>query len=107
MEAPEKIKELGDVIYSLTLVEAHSLVDYLQNKLGCQQQLLLRRLWLLCSWGGDGEATLKETKVLIEEFPNKFKEGVLKGIYDFFIYFFSILPLFFSFSNNKIVKLLT
>ena len=45
--------------------------------------------------GGDGEAALKEAKVLIKEFPKKFKKGVSKGIYDFFIYSF-LFYLYFS-----------
>ena len=51
--------------------------------------------------GEDGEAALKEAKVLIEELPKKFKEGISKSIYDFFIYSFLFYIYFFYFLPIK------
>ncbi|KAI4375332.1 hypothetical protein MLD38_013215 [Melastoma candidum] len=86
VEAPEKVLKLGDEISSLTLSEARSLVDYLQDKLGVSAAAFAPAAVAVAAPGGAGaaEAAVAEEKtefdVVIEDVPSNVRIAVIKVV---------------------------
>ncbi|MBA0736068.1 hypothetical protein Gogos_009657 [Gossypium gossypioides] len=83
--APEKIEKLGTEISNLTLEEARTLVDYLQEKLGVSAAAFAPAAVPVAAPGGDGaEAAVVEEKtefdVVIEEVPSNARIAVIKSV---------------------------
>ncbi|KAJ4834184.1 50s ribosomal protein L12, chloroplastic [Turnera subulata] len=83
--APEKIEKLGAEISSLTLDEARTLVDYLQEKLGVSAAAFAPAAAVAAPAGGAAEAApvveeQTEFDVVIEEVPSNARIGVIKAI---------------------------
>ncbi|XP_015576186.1 50S ribosomal protein L12, chloroplastic-like [Ricinus communis] len=86
VEAPEKIEKLGAEISSLTLEEARTLVDYLQDKLGVSAAAFAPAAAVAApgAGAGDGAAAVVEEKtefdVVIEEVPANARIAVIKAV---------------------------
>ncbi|GAV74641.1 Ribosomal_L12 domain-containing protein [Cephalotus follicularis] len=85
VSAPEKIEKLGAEISSLTLEEARSLVDYLQDKLGVSAAAFAAPAAVAVAPGAaDSGADVVEEKtefdVLIEEVPTNARIAVIKAV---------------------------
>ncbi|XP_030530804.1 50S ribosomal protein L12, chloroplastic-like [Rhodamnia argentea] len=87
VEAPEKIGKLGDEISSLTLAEARTLVDYLQDKLGVSAAAFAPAAVAVApgaDGGAGGAAAAVEEKtefdVVIEEVPSSVRIAVIKAV---------------------------
>ncbi|KAF8010972.1 hypothetical protein BT93_J1568 [Corymbia citriodora subsp. variegata] len=86
VEAPEKIGKLGDEISGLTLAEARSLVDYLQDKLGVSAAAFAPAAVAVAPGaGGDagGAAAVEEKTefdVVIEDVPSSVRIAVIKAV---------------------------
>ncbi|XVF58059.1 hypothetical protein PTKIN_Ptkin07bG0032300 [Pterospermum kingtungense] len=85
--APEKIEKLGAEISSLTLEEARSLVDYLQDKLGVSPAALAPAAVVVAApgaGGADAGAAAVEEKtefdVVIDEVPSNARITVIKAV---------------------------
>ncbi|KAG4185900.1 hypothetical protein ERO13_A08G009500v2 [Gossypium hirsutum] len=83
--APEKIEKLGTEISNLTLEEARTLVDYLQEKLGVSAAAFAPAAVSVAAPGGaDAEAAVVEEKtefdVVIEEVPSNARIAVIKSV---------------------------
>ncbi|KAE8661283.1 50S ribosomal protein L12 [Hibiscus syriacus] len=83
--APEKIEKLGTEISSLTLDEARTLVDYLQEKLGVSAAAFAPAAAPVDAPGGaDAGAAVVEEKtefdVVIEEVPSNVRIAVIKAV---------------------------
>ncbi|KAK8592981.1 hypothetical protein V6N13_043402 [Hibiscus sabdariffa] len=83
--APEKIEKLGSEISSLTLEEARTLVDYLQEKLGVSAAAFAPAAAPAAAPGGaDAGAAVVEEKtefdVVIEEVPSNARIAVIKAV---------------------------
>ncbi|GMJ09363.1 ribosomal protein L12-A, RIBOSOMAL PROTEIN L12 [Hibiscus trionum] len=83
--APEKIEKLGTEISSLTLEEARTLVDYLQEKLGVSAAAFAPAAAPAAAPGGaDAGAAVVEEKtefdVVIEEVPSNARIAVIKAV---------------------------
>ncbi|KAA0053661.1 50S ribosomal protein L12 [Cucumis melo var. makuwa] len=84
---PEKVSEIGDVISKLTLEEARTLVDYLQEKLGVSAASFAPAAVAVApgaAAGGDDAAAAVEEKtefdVVIEEVPSNARIAVIKAV---------------------------
>ncbi|OAY37478.1 50S ribosomal protein L12-3, chloroplastic [Manihot esculenta] len=86
VSAPEKIEKLGAEISSLTLEEARTLVDYLQDKLGVSAAAFAPAAAVVAApgAGGDTGAAAVEEKtefdVVIEEVPANARIAVIKAV---------------------------
>ncbi|WCJ21053.1 50S ribosomal protein L12 chloroplastic [Euphorbia peplus] len=84
VEAPEKIENLGTQISSLTLEEARTLVDYLQDKLGVSAAAFAPAAAVVAAPGAADAAPVVEEKtefdVLIEEVPSNARIAVIKAV---------------------------
>lgn len=86
VSAPEKIEKLGAEISSLTLEEARTLVDYLQDKLGVSVAAFAPAAAVVAApgAGGDTGAAAVEEKtefdVVIEEVPANARIAVIKAV---------------------------
>nr|KJB75847.1 hypothetical protein B456_012G062600 [Gossypium raimondii]KJB75848.1 hypothetical protein B456_012G062600 [Gossypium raimondii] len=83
--APEKIGKLGTEISNLTLEEARTLVDYLQEKLGVSAAAFSPAAVPVAAPGGaDAGETVVEEKtefdVVIEEVPSNARIAVIKSV---------------------------
>ncbi|XVF16391.1 hypothetical protein REPUB_Repub10bG0027500 [Reevesia pubescens] len=83
--APEKIEKLGSEISSLTLEEARTLVDYLQEKLGVSAAAFAPAAVAVAAPAGadDGPAVVEEKTefdVVIEEVPSNARITVIKAV---------------------------
>ncbi|XWS44169.1 hypothetical protein CRYUN_Cryun15aG0021400 [Craigia yunnanensis] len=83
--APEKIEKLGTEISNLTLEEARTLVDYLQEKLGVSAAALAPAAVAVAAPGGaDAGAAVVEEKtefdVVIDEVPSNVRIAVIKTV---------------------------
>ncbi|KAK5835356.1 50S ribosomal protein L12, chloroplastic-like [Gossypium arboreum] len=83
--APEKIEKLGTEISNLTLEEARTLVDYLQEKLGVSAAAFAPAAVPVAAPGGaDAGETVVEEKtefdVVIEEVPSNARIAVIKSV---------------------------
>ncbi|MBA0666031.1 hypothetical protein Goklo_002488 [Gossypium klotzschianum] len=83
--APEKIGKLGTEISNLTLEEARTLVDYLQEKLGVSAAAFSPAAVPVAAPGGaDAGETVVEEKtefdVVIEEVPSNARVAVIKSV---------------------------
>lgn len=83
--APEKIENLGTEISNLTLEEARSLVDYLQDKLGVSAASFAPAAVAVAEpdAGGAGAAAVEEKTefdVVIEEVPSNARIAVIKAV---------------------------
>ncbi|KAE8722031.1 50S ribosomal protein L12 [Hibiscus syriacus] len=83
--APEKIEKLGTEISSLTLEEARTLVDYLQEKLGVSAAAFAPAAAPVAAPGGaDAGIAVEEEKtefdVVIEEVPSNARIAVIKAV---------------------------
>ena len=84
--APEKIEKLGAEISSLTLEEARTLVDYLQDKLGVSAAAFAPAAAVGVAPGAaaDAGAAVVEEKtefdVVIEEVPSNVRIAVIKSV---------------------------
>ncbi|OMO59174.1 Ribosomal protein L7/L12 [Corchorus capsularis] len=83
--APEKIEKLGTEISSLTLEEARTLVDYLQEKLGVSAAAFApAAVAVAAPAGGDAGAAVVEEKtefdVVIDEVPSNARIAVIKAV---------------------------
>ncbi|GLT31918.1 hypothetical protein SLA2020_066170 [Shorea laevis] len=84
--APEKIEKLGAEISSLTLEEARTLVDYLQEKLGVSAAAAVAPAAVVAAPGASGaeaaDAPEEKTEfdVVIEEVPNNARITVIKVV---------------------------
>ncbi|KAK6256457.1 hypothetical protein QUC31_018183 [Theobroma cacao] len=83
--APEKIEKLGNEISSLTLEEARTLVDYLQEKLGVTAAALAPAAVAVGGAPGAdaGPAAVEEKTefdVVIEEVPSNARIAVIKAV---------------------------
>ncbi|GLU11302.1 hypothetical protein SLE2022_280570 [Rubroshorea leprosula] len=83
--APEKIEKLGAEISSLTLEEARTLVDYLQEKLGVSAAAVAPAAVVAAPGAGGAEAAAvpeekTEFDVVIEEVPNNARITVIKVV---------------------------
>ncbi|CAN0904135.1 50S ribosomal protein L12, chloroplastic [Linum grandiflorum] len=85
VSAPEKIEKLGADISSLTLEEARTLVDYLQEKLGVSAAAFAPAA-VAAAPGAGGEAVAEavvektEFDVSIEEVPSNVRIAVIKAV---------------------------
>ncbi|XVE83974.1 hypothetical protein DITRI_Ditri16bG0131900 [Diplodiscus trichospermus] len=85
-EAPEKIEKLGSEISALTLEEARTLVDYLQEKLGVSAASFAPAAVAVAAPGGAdaGPAAVEEEKtefdVVIDEVPSNARIAVIKAV---------------------------
>lgn len=84
---PEKVSDIGDVISKLTLEEARTLVDYLQEKLGVSAAAFAPAAVAVApgaAAGGDVAAAVVEEKtefdVVIEEVPSNARIAVIKAV---------------------------
>ncbi|XP_050223491.1 50S ribosomal protein L12, chloroplastic-like [Mercurialis annua] len=84
VEAPEKIQNLGSEISSLTLEEARTLVDYLQEKLGVSAAAFAPAAVVAAPGAGDAGAAVAEEQtefdVVIEEVPANVRIAVIKAV---------------------------
>uniref|UniRef100_A0A2P2PI61 Uncharacterized protein n=1 Tax=Rhizophora mucronata TaxID=61149 RepID=A0A2P2PI61_RHIMU len=88
VSAPEKIEKLGAEISSLTLEEARTLVDYLQDKLGVSAAAFAPAAAVGAApgaaGGGDAAAPAAEEKtefdVVIQEVPTNARIAVIKAV---------------------------
>ncbi|XP_065879901.1 large ribosomal subunit protein bL12cz [Euphorbia lathyris] len=84
VEAPEKIEKLGSEISSLTLEEARTLVDYLQDKLGVSAAAFAPAAAVVAAPGAADAAPVVEEKtefdVVIEEVPSNARISVIKAV---------------------------
>ncbi|KAL5540617.1 hypothetical protein UlMin_043192 [Ulmus minor] len=86
VEAPEKIEKLGEEISGLTLAEAKTLVDLLQEKLGVSAAALAPVGGVVAApgAGGDAGAAVVEEKtefdVVIDEVPSNARISVIKAV---------------------------
>ncbi|XP_027331907.1 50S ribosomal protein L12, chloroplastic-like [Abrus precatorius] len=82
--APEKISKLGDEISSLTLEEAKSLVDFLQDKLGVSAAAFAPAAVAASPAAADAAPAVVEEKtefdVVIEEVPSNARIAVIKAV---------------------------
>ncbi|KAK8483437.1 hypothetical protein V6N13_044317 [Hibiscus sabdariffa] len=83
--APEKIEKLGTEISNLTLEEARTLVDYLQEKLGVSAAAFAPAAVAVAApdAGGAGAAVVEEKTefdVVIEEVPSNARIAVIKAV---------------------------
>ncbi|XP_020202871.1 50S ribosomal protein L12, chloroplastic [Cajanus cajan] len=83
--APEKITKLGDEIAGLTLEEAKSLVDFLQDKLGVSAAAFAPVAAVAAPGGAAVEAPAAveektEFDVVIEEVPSNARIAVIKAV---------------------------
>ncbi|GKV07738.1 hypothetical protein SLEP1_g19470 [Rubroshorea leprosula] len=83
--APEKIEKLGAEISSLTLEEARTLVDYLQEKLGVSAAAFAPAAAVAAPVAGGAEAAAApeektEFDVVIEDVPNNARISVIKVV---------------------------
>ncbi|KAE8731916.1 50S ribosomal protein L12 [Hibiscus syriacus] len=83
--APEKIEKLATEISNLTLEEARTLVDYLQEKLGVSAAAFAPAAVAVAApdAGGDGAAVVEEKTefdVVIEEVPSNARIAVIKAV---------------------------
>ncbi|XVF14088.1 hypothetical protein REPUB_Repub09cG0027100 [Reevesia pubescens] len=82
--APEKIEKLGSEISSLTLEEARTLVDYLQEKLGVSAAAFAPAAFAVAAPAADAGAAVVEEKtefdVVIEEVPSNARIAVIKAV---------------------------
>ncbi|XWS32758.1 hypothetical protein CRYUN_Cryun22dG0017100 [Craigia yunnanensis] len=83
--APEKIEKLGGEISSLTLEEARTLVDYLQEKLGVSAAAFApAAVAVAAPAGADAGAAAVEEKtefdVVIDEVPSNVRIAVIKAV---------------------------
>ncbi|CAK9322568.1 unnamed protein product [Citrullus colocynthis] len=83
----EKVSDIGDVISKLTLEEARTLVDYLQEKLGVSAAAFAPAAVAVApgaAAGGDVAAAVVEEKtefdVVIEEVPSNARIAVIKAV---------------------------
>ncbi|XP_031264653.1 50S ribosomal protein L12, chloroplastic-like [Pistacia vera] len=86
VEAPEKIEKLGSEISSLTLEEARTLVDYLQDKLGVSAAAFAPAAVAAApgvGGAGDAPAAVEEKTefdVVIEDVPSNARIAVIKAV---------------------------
>ncbi|KAE8689339.1 50S ribosomal protein L12 [Hibiscus syriacus] len=85
IEAPEKIEKLGAEISNLTLEEARTLVDYLQEKLGVSAAAFApAAVAVAAPDASDAGATVVEEKtefdVVIDEVPSNARIAVIKAV---------------------------
>ncbi|KAI4387746.1 hypothetical protein MLD38_000153 [Melastoma candidum] len=86
IDAPEKVLKLGDEISSLTLSEARSLVDYLQDKLGVSAAAFAPATVAVAAPGAAGAAEVAaaeektEFDVVIDEVPSNARIAVIKAV---------------------------
>ncbi|CAH8309207.1 unnamed protein product [Eruca vesicaria subsp. sativa] len=85
VETPEKISKIGSEISSLTLEEARTLVDYLQDKFGVSPLSLAPAAAAVAAPGGDGGAAAvveeqTEFDVVINEVPSSSRIAVIKAV---------------------------
>ncbi|KAG6659500.1 hypothetical protein I3843_03G036100 [Carya illinoinensis] len=86
VSAPEKIEKLGADISSLTLEEAKTLVDYLQDKLGVSAASFAPVAGVAAAPGvaaGDAPAAVEEKTefdVVIEDVPSNARIAVIKAV---------------------------
>ncbi|KAH7577349.1 hypothetical protein ACOSP7_001787 [Xanthoceras sorbifolium] len=83
VEAPEKIEQLGTQISSLTLEEARTLVDYLQDKLGVSAAAFAPAAAAVAPGEAEAPAAVEEKTefdVLIEEVPSNARIAVIKAV---------------------------
>ncbi|GMI68396.1 ribosomal protein L12-A, RIBOSOMAL PROTEIN L12 [Hibiscus trionum] len=83
--APEKIEKLGTEISNLTLEEARTLVDYLQEKLGVSAAAFAPAAVAVAApdAGGAGAAVVEEKTefdVVIDEVPSNARIAVIKAV---------------------------
>ncbi|KAE8706707.1 50S ribosomal protein L12 [Hibiscus syriacus] len=83
--APEKIEKLGTDISNLTLEEARTLVDYLQEKLGVSAAAFAPAAVAVAApeAGGSGAVVVEEKTefdVVIEEVPSNARIAVIKAV---------------------------
>ncbi|KAG6581037.1 50S ribosomal protein L12, chloroplastic, partial [Cucurbita argyrosperma subsp. sororia] len=83
---PEKVTEIGDTISKLTLEEARTLVDYLQEKLGVSAAAFAPAAVAVApgaAAGGEDAAAVEEKTefdVVIEEVPSNARISVIKAV---------------------------
>ncbi|KAF5739616.1 hypothetical protein HS088_TW12G00825 [Tripterygium wilfordii] len=84
VEAPEKITKLGDEISSLTLEEARTLVDFLQDKLGVSAAAFAPAAVVAGPGAAEAAPAVVEEKtefdVMIEEVPSNARIAVIKAV---------------------------
>ncbi|KAJ9178646.1 hypothetical protein P3X46_010514 [Hevea brasiliensis] len=86
VSTPEKIEKLGTEISSLTLEEARSLVDYLQDKLGVSAAAFAPAAAVVATPGAGGDAgpaaveEKTEFDVVIQEVPANSRIAVIKAV---------------------------
>ncbi|KAM7279729.1 hypothetical protein ACFE04_006863 [Oxalis oulophora] len=84
VSAPEKIEKLGAEISSLTLEEARTLVDYLQDKLGVSAAAFAPAAAVVAPGADSGAAAAVEEKtefdVVIDEVPSNARITVIKAV---------------------------